>query len=94
MIEPHSISAGLIILELGLCMHICMKANAVFVSATDKEALSAAFGFEQIEGIIPALESAHALHALKMIRFKKMMWWWFCFERAGDKDLETYMKFI
>ena len=95
VIEPHSISAGLDYPGIGpLHAHLYESGRAVFVSATDKEALSAAFELSKLEGIIPALESAHALHALKMIRFKKNDVVVVCLSGRGDKDLETYMKFI
>lgn len=45
------------------------------MSATDQKALNAAFELAELEGIIPALESAHALHALKIINLIKRMWW-------------------
>ena len=66
VIEPHSISAGLDYPGIGHCMRIYLKAgSAKFLSATDEEAFNAAFELAKLEGIIPALESAHALYALK-----------------------------
>ncbi len=95
VIEPHSISAGLDYPGIGpLHAHLYESGRAVFVSATDEEALSAAFELSKMEGIIPALESAHALHALKIARFKKDDVMVVCLSGRGDKDLETYMKFI
>ncbi|MEI2738234.1 MAG: hypothetical protein V9F01_05570 [Chitinophagaceae bacterium] len=61
------------------------------MSATDKKALNAAFELAKMEGIIPALESAHALHALKMINFKKNDVVVVCLSGRGDKDLAMYM---
>ncbi|HNU16138.1 MAG TPA: tryptophan synthase subunit beta, partial [Chitinophagaceae bacterium] len=66
--------------------------RATFMSATDKKALNAAFELAKMEGIIPALESAHALHALKMINFNKNAVVVVCLSGRGDKDLATYMK--
>lgn len=95
VVEPHSISAGLDYPGIGpLHAHLYESGRAVFVSATDEEALSAAFELSKMEGIIPALESAHALHALKIARFKKDDVVVVCLSGRGDKDLETYMKFI
>ena len=93
VIEPHSISAGLDYPGIGpLHAHLFETGRAQFFSATDKKALAAAFELAKLEGIIPALESAHALHALKMINFKKSDVVVVCLSGRGDKDLETYMK--
>lgn len=95
VIEPHSISAGLDYPGIGpLHAHLYESGRAIFVSATDEEALSAAFELSKMEGIIPALESAHALHALKITGFEKDDVVVVCLSGRGDKDLETYMKFI
>ena len=70
--EPHSISAGLDYPGIGpLHAHLFESGRAIFMSATDDEALQAAFELSKIEGIIPALESAHAIYALNKIEFKK-----------------------
>ena len=93
VIEPHSISAGLDYPGIGpLHAHLFETGRAKFFSATDKKALAAAFELAKLEGIIPALESAHALHALKMINFKKSDVVVICLSGRGDKDMETYMK--
>jgi len=93
--EPHSISAGLDYPGIGpLHAHLFETGRAIFMSATDNKALSAAFELSKLEGIIPALESAHALHALKMINFKKTDVVVVCLSGRGDKDLDTYMKHI
>jgi len=66
VVEPHSISAGLDYPGIGpLHAYLFDSGRAVFLSATDKEALDAAFELAKLEGIIPALESAHALAKLK-----------------------------
>src|SRR5690242_10918353 len=65
VVEPHSISAGLDYPGIGpLHAHLFDTGRAKFLSATDNEALRAAFDLAKLEGIIPALESAHALSAL------------------------------
>ncbi len=93
VVEPHSISAGLDYPGIGpLHAHLFESGRAIFMSATDKKALNAAFELSKTEGIIPALESAHALHALKMINFKKSDVIVVCLSGRGDKDLDTYMK--
>ena len=93
--EPHSISAGLDYPGIGpLHAHLFETGRAIFMSATDNKALNAAFELSKLEGIIPALESAHALHALKMINFKKSDVVVVCLSGRGDKDLDTYMKYI
>ncbi|MBK8496438.1 MAG: tryptophan synthase subunit beta [Chitinophagaceae bacterium] len=93
--EPHSISAGLDYPGIGpLHAHLHESGRAVFMSATDNKALQAAFELSKLEGIIPALESAHALHALKMINFNKNDVVVVCLSGRGDKDLDTYMKHL
>lgn len=93
VVEPHSISAGLDYPGIGpLHAHLFASGRGKFFSATDKKALEAAFELARLEGIIPALESAHALHALKMINFAKNQQVVICLSGRGDKDLATYMK--
>lgn len=93
VVEPHSISAGLDYPGIGpLHAHLFETGRATFLSATDKKALNAAFELAKLEGIIPALESAHALHALKMINFNKDAVVVVCLSGRGDKDLAAYMR--
>ena len=93
VVEPHSISAGLDYPGIGpLHAHLFETGRGVFLSATDDEALTAAFELAKLEGIIPALESAHALYALRQIDFKKDDVVVVCLSGRGDKDLATYMK--
>ena len=93
VVEPHSISAGLDYPGIGpLHAHLFETGRATYMSATDKKALNAAFELAKYEGIIPALESAHALHALKMINFNPKDVVVICLSGRGDKDLSTYMK--
>ncbi len=95
VIEPHSISAGLDYPGIGpLHAHLFETGRAIFMSATDEEALAAAFELSKTEGIIPALETAHALHVLNKIEFKKEDVAVICLSGRGDKDLATYMKYI
>ena len=93
VVEPHSISAGLDYPGIGpLHAHLFESGRGIFMSATDNKALNAAFELCKLEGIIPALESAHALHALKMINFNKNDVVVVCLSGRGDKDLATYMQ--
>jgi len=92
IIETHSVSAGLDYPGVGP-EHAYLKDShrAEYVSITDDEALKAFHDCCRIEGIIPALESAHALHALKMINFNTNAVVVVCLSGRGDKDLSTYM---
>ncbi|NII25806.1 tryptophan synthase subunit beta [Pseudoflavitalea sp. X16] len=93
VVEPHSISAGLDYPGIGpMHAHLFETGRAQFLSATDAEALQAAFELAKLEGIIPALESAHALAALKQLSFKSTDTVVLCLSGRGDKDLATYMK--
>ena len=93
VVEPHSISAGLDYPGIGpLHAHLFKSGRGTFLSVTDEEALMAAFELSKLEGIIPALETAHALSALKQMKFKKEDVVVICLSGRGDKDLSTYMK--
>ncbi|MEO6612861.1 MAG: tryptophan synthase subunit beta [Chitinophagaceae bacterium] len=93
VVEPHSISAGLDYPGIGpLHAYLFKTGRAVFLSATDEQALAAAFELARLEGIIPALETAHALSALNQLKFKKEDVVVICLSGRGDKDLATYMK--
>ena len=93
VIEPHSISAGLDYPGIGpLHAHIFKSGRGIFLNATDEEALDAAFELAKLEGIIPALETAHALAALNQIKFRPDDISVICLSGRGDKDLATYMK--
>jgi tryptophan synthase beta chain len=92
VVEPHSISAGLDYPGIGpLHAHLFETGRARFLSATDQEALDAAFELARLEGIIPALETAHALAALHQLSFKATDKVVLCLSGRGDKDLGTYM---
>lgn len=91
--EPYSISAGLDYPGIGpLHAHLHETKRAQFLSITDEEALQAAFQLCKLEGIIPALESSHALAALEKITFSEKETIVINLSGRGDKDLETYMK--
>ncbi len=93
--EPYSISAGLDYPGVGpLHAHLAETGRAQFLSVTDQEALDAAMILAQSEGIIPALESAHALAALEQMSFDKDDVVVVNLSGRGDKDMETYMKEI
>lgn len=95
VVEPHSISAGLDYPGIGpLHAHLFESKRAVFLSATDEEALKAAFNLTRLEGIIPALESAHALAGLHKIKFPANSRVVLCLSGRGDKDMDTYIKYM
>lgn len=95
IIEPYSLSAGLDYPGIGpLHAHLIRTGRVEAVSVTDKEALDAAFFLSRKEGIIPALESAHAFAALDKIEFSKSDIIVINLSGRGDKDLATYIKHI
>ena len=93
IIEPHSISAGLDYPGIGpLHAYLFESGRGEFYSATDDEAYAAGVQLSKLEGIIPALESAHALAALDFIDFKPEDVVVINLSGRGDKDLQTYME--
>ncbi|MFI3320803.1 MAG: tryptophan synthase subunit beta [Rikenellaceae bacterium] len=93
IIEPYSISAGLDYPGVGpLHSHIAATGRAEVLAATDREALDAAFELTRLEGIIPALESAHALGALHQMTFAEGEVVVVTVSGRGDKDMDTYLK--
>ncbi len=93
VVEPHSISAGLDYPGIGpLHAHLYDSGRATYLSATDDEALAAAFELAKLEGIIPALESAHALAALDQLLLNEKDTVVVCLSGRGDKDLAAYMR--
>lgn len=93
IIEPYSISAGLDYPGVGpIHAHLHQTGRSTVLAATDEEALAAAFELTQLEGIIPALESAHALAALPKLSFKPDDIVVVNVSGRGDKDMETYIK--
>ena len=92
VIEPHSISAGLDYPGIGPFHANLFTGNrAEFFSIDDEDALKSAFDLTKLEGIIPALESAHALAVLEKKKFGKEEVVVICLSGRGDKDMETYL---
>jgi tryptophan synthase beta chain len=93
IVEAHSISAGLDYPGIGP-LHAYLKeaGRAEFLAITDEEALKAAYLLTRTEGIIPALESAHAIAALKHLPLKKEENVVICLSGRGDKDMNTYIQ--
>lgn len=95
VIEPHSISAGLDYPGIGpFHAHLFQENRATFFSINDDEALQSAFELTKLEGIIPALESAHALAILGKKKFKETDVVVICLSGRGDKDMEMYLREI
>ncbi|MGD2033535.1 MAG: tryptophan synthase subunit beta [Bacteroidales bacterium] len=90
--EPYSISAGLDYPGIGP-MHSFLhkKGRVEYLNITDKEALDAAFSVTQLEGIIPALESAHAFAVLDKKKFQPDNVLVINVSGRGDKDMDTYI---
>ena len=92
IVEPYSISAGLDYPGVGpLHAYLFESKRATFLNATDQEALDAAYELSRTEGIIPALETAHALAALGKMEIKEGQVIVLNLSGRGDKDLETYI---
>ncbi|MDR7721514.1 tryptophan synthase subunit beta [Riemerella anatipestifer] len=95
VIEPYSISAGLDYPGIGpMHANLYQQKRAEFLSINDDEALKSAFNLTKTEGIIPALESAHALAVLDKKKFEKEDIVVICLSGRGDKDMETYLKYL
>ncbi|WP_118195646.1 tryptophan synthase subunit beta [Albibacterium indicum] len=95
VIEPYSISAGLDYPGIGPQHAYLHETGRVeYVSITDDEAMQAGLLLTQLEGIIPAIESAHALAQLEKMRFQKDDHIIVCLSGRGDKDLDNYMKYF
>ena len=91
--EPYSISAGLDYPGIGpMQANLAKQQRALVLAINDDEAIRAAFELTRLEGIIPALESAHALGALDKMRFKPTDIVVLTVSGRGDKDIETYLK--
>ena len=91
--EPYSISAGLDYPGIGpVHANLAAQKRATVLAVDDDEALYAAFELTRLEGIIPALESAHALGALPKMHFKPEDVVVLTVSGRGDKDIETYIK--
>ena len=93
--EPHSISAGLDYPGIGPAhAHLKQIKRVQYPSITDNEAMEAGFFLSKTEGIIPAIESAHAVAYLKHLKAKKEETVVINISGRGDKDIDTYMKFL
>ena len=94
ILEPYSISAGLDYPGIGpMHANLARLHRATVLAINDDEAVRAAFELTRLEGIIPALESAHALGALEKIDFKPGDAVVLTVSGRGDKDIETYLKY-
>lgn len=95
VIEPYSISAGLDYPGIGP-QHawLFQSGRGEYVSATDDDAMQAGLRLTQLEGIIPAIESAHALAHLEKMTFAGDETVVICLSGRGDKDLDNYMKYF
>jgi tryptophan synthase beta chain len=90
--EPYSISAGLDYPGIGpVHAHLFESGRAEFYSATDEEAMKAGIRLSRLEGIIPAIEPAHALAVLERMKFSPNDVVVLNLSGRGDKDLETYI---
>jgi tryptophan synthase beta chain len=93
--EPYSISAGLDYPGVGpLHAHLFKSGRATFLSATDDEAMQAGLNLSKQEGIIPAIETSHALAVLSKIDFKPNDIVVINLSGRGDKDLNTYIDYF
>ena len=92
ILEPYSVSAGLDYPGIGpLHANLAARHRATVYAINDDEAIHAAFELTRLEGIIPALESAHALGALEKLSFKPEDIVVLTVSGRGDKDIETYL---
>lgn len=93
VVEPYSISAGLDYPGIGpIHAHLFEVGRVKFVSTTDDEAMNAGIELSRLEGIIPAIESAHAIAVLDQFKFAPDDVVVINLSGRGDKDLETYIR--
>jgi tryptophan synthase beta chain len=93
VVEPHSISAGLDYPGIGpIHAHLYDSGRGIFLNVTDEDAMKAGILLSRMEGIIPAIESAHAISALDQMHFNPSDIVVINLSGRGDKDLETYIK--
>lgn len=92
IVEPYSLSAGLDYPGIGpMHAHLIASGRAEAISITDEDALKAAYFLSRKEGIIPALETSHALAALDVMEYNSSDVIVICLSGRGDKDLETFI---
>lgn len=95
IIEPYSLSAGLDYPGIGpLHAHLIKSGRATVHAATDDEAMQAVMELSKAEGIIPALETAHALAILDRLNLTPSDHVVVCLSGRGDKDLDTFIKYM
>lgn len=93
VVEPYSISAGLDYPGIGpVHAHLFETGRSTFYSVTDEEAMKAGIMLSRTEGIIPAIETAHAFAALNQMSFNPSDVVVINLSGRGDKDLDTYIK--
>ena len=91
--EPYSISAGLDYPGVGpMHAHLFTSGRGEFISVTDKDAMQAGISLSKLEGIIPAIETSHALAIFENRKFKPDDVVVVNLSGRGDKDLNTYIK--
>jgi tryptophan synthase beta subunit len=93
--EPYSISAGLDYPGVGpMHAHLCKTGRAEFISITDDDAMKAGLELCKLEGIIPAIESSHALAIFEQRTFKPNDVVVVSLSGRGDKDLQNYIEYF
>ncbi len=92
--EPYSVSAGLDYPGIGpIHANLAQQNRAEVIAINDDEAIRAGYELTELEGIIPAIESAHALGALPKLKFTPDEVVVVTVSGRGDKDLDTYLKY-
>jgi len=95
IIEPYSISAGLDYPGIGpIHANLAQQHRATILAVNDDEAMDAAFELTRLEGIIPAIESAHALGALSKVKFNPEDVVVLTVSGRGDKDMDTFINYM
>ncbi len=95
VVEPHSISAGLDYPGIGpQHAHLFKSGRGIYTAITDQEAMEAGLELARLEGIIPAIETAHALAQLSKMSFNPSDVVVVCLSGRGDKDMENYMNYF